>query len=101
MEANPFVQFLDPMVMARLTLLPIVLQIIKGRVLLTGAMASIITPVVVLGLTIWGGISAGLTVWTVLAQFVLGWLYCELVYTKIIEPMSESTNAVIPESKEA
>lgn len=98
---NPFAQFIDPMVIARLTLLPIVVQIVKGHTPLTGKVASIVVPVIVLGLTIWGGVEDHLSPWVIAAQFVLAWLYCEIVYTRIIEPMAESTNAVVPDSKEA
>jgi hypothetical protein len=97
---NPFAQFLNSMVIARLTLLPIALQIVRGNFPVNAAWAGVVNAAVVVALTVWGGIEAHLSIVAIVAQSILAWAFAETFYQKVVKPVANSDNPVLPKSKE-
>lgn len=95
---NPIGTLLKPEVFAALTGAPFLLQWLKRLVPgLTGQWAALLTLGVVAAMVL-------TTAWNacpwpcMVGQVLLGWIYVELIYTRVVEPMSKSSNPLVPDA---
>lgn len=85
---------MDPRVFAALTITPMLLQWAKLLPFFQGEWAAILSPAIAVGLVLshaWG-LPWPMLLWNSL----LAWIWIEVVYTKVVEPMSRSSNPLFP-----
>jgi hypothetical protein len=97
-DVNPFEQLLRPDVLVALTALPIALQWTKKLFpAVDGTIAAVAAALGSVGVVLsvaWGQCSPI----CLALQCLYGWLYVEIVYLRVVEPMSTSTNPLIPDA---
>ena len=102
-QSNPFGMLLRPEVLAALTLLPVVLQYLRGIAAFfkftdTAAAAAILNALGVLGVVVWTGWQYHFTPLVIAGQVVAAWLYTEAVYVRVVKPMSTGANPLMPDT---
>lgn len=95
---NPFAQLLRPDVLAALTALPVVLQWAKKMFpAVTGAVAAVVCFLAAGVITLtasWGACAPA----CMALQMLYAWLYAEVIYFRVVEPMSTSSNPLVPDA---
>jgi hypothetical protein len=89
---------LKPEIAAALTGAPLVLQWVKKIFpAFTGAWAAILAPLISAGLILsqaWGLCTPACMVF----QIIVGWIWIEVMYIHVVEPMSKTTNPIVPDA---
>ena len=90
---------MQPQVFGALTVAPAILQWAKKLYPpFTGAWAAALSPVIAVALVLLN-VDYSTCPWTcVVLNCVFAWLWIELVYTRVIEPMSKTSNPLIPDA---
>ncbi len=98
---SPFAILLQPLVMAKLTMVPIVLQYVKPFIAkfagsAAGPVAGVVASVLGVGLAIWGGVEAKLDAWAIASQAAIAFAYVQGFYLAVVAPAARSSNPIVP-----
>jgi len=94
---NPFAALLNEGTIAKLTLLPVILQVLKVNFsFVTGKAVAVVNFLAVAALVVWANYD--MMPWLpLLGAIVLGWFYTEVLYRVVVEPMAKSSNPIMPD----